>query len=103
MEKKRIGNPAWVKGKSPNPKGRPRGQTSLMAYYNDPLLFEARHVRWWKFALEYILWAGRGAKAARNAGYSTKSARSIASRLKRKLAVRAMISEIGRKHNLGSR
>ena len=37
----RMGNPAWVKGKSPNPEGRPRGQTSVEAFRRDPDLFLA--------------------------------------------------------------
>ena len=36
-----MGNPAWVKGKSPNPEGRPRGQTSVEAFRRDPDLFLA--------------------------------------------------------------
>jgi hypothetical protein len=84
------GNPAWVKGKSPYPQGRPRGQNTLAAYYKDPSLFEIKHIRWQKFCWQYILCAGRGARAARNAGYSPRSARFIASRLIRKPVIRAI-------------
>ena len=98
---KRRGNPAWVKGKSSNPKGRPRGQTSLAAYYKDPRLFSLRHIRWSRFALEYIVEVGNGAKAARKAGYSPKSARFIASRLIRNPVIRAMMRELAQKYNLG--
>ena len=87
----KMGNPAWVKGKSPNPNGRPRGQTSLSAYYRDPELFTTRHMRWERFC-----WALRqppytGAAAARKAPYSPKSARFIASRLRKKAVIRAIL------------
>jgi hypothetical protein len=95
------GNPAWIKGKPANPKGRPRGQTSLEAFYCDPELFDTRHIRWWRFSLEYIISMGNGAKAARIAGYSPRSARFIASRLKRKPVVRAIMREIATRYNLG--
>jgi hypothetical protein len=95
------GNPAWVKGKSPNPKGRPVGQTGLYSYYLDPDLFGIRHIRWWRFSLEYIVAMGNGAKAARRAGYSPKSARFIASRLIRNPVIRAMMRELAGRYNLG--
>ena len=95
------GNPAWVKGKSANPKGRPRGTTSLAAYYKDPHLFGLRHIRWWRFSFEYIMAMGNGAKAARKVGYSPRSARFIASRLIRNPVIRAMMREIAGKYNLG--
>ncbi len=95
------GNPAWVKGKSANPRGRPIGQTRLASYRRDPDLFTVRHLRWWRFSLEYIVAMGNGAKAARLAGYSPKSARFIASRLIRNSAVRAIMRDIAGRYNLG--
>ena len=65
---KRKGN--WIKGKSANPPGRPRGQNTLEAYYRDPRLFEIGHIRWSSLALEYIITVGNGAEAARRVGYS---------------------------------
>jgi hypothetical protein len=95
------GNPAWVKGKSANPKGRPVGQTRLHSYYRDPSLFTIRHLRWDRFSFEYIIAMGNGAKAARRAGYSPSSARFIASRLIRNVVVRTMMREIAGRYNLG--
>ena len=88
--KRKGGNPAWVKGKSPYPQGRPRGQTSLYAFHKDPETFLIRHIRWERFCWEYIKAGSRGARAARNAGYSPRSARFIASRLIRKPVIRAI-------------
>ncbi len=96
------GNPAWVKGKSANPLGRPCGQNSVSVYRYKPDLFTVRHLRWWRFCFEYILAAGNGAKAARRAGYSLKSARFIASRLIRKEVIREIMREIAGRYNLGN-
>ena len=87
------GNPAWVKGKSSNPKGRPKGQNSLGAFYRDHQLFLIRHIRWDRFCWQYILTVGNGAKAAMRAGYSPRSARFIASRLLRKPIIRELLSK----------
>lgn len=95
------GNPAWVRGKSGNPHGRPIGQTKLASYHREPDLFTVRHLRWLRFSLEYIVAMGNGAKAARLAGYSPKSARFIASRLIRNAAVRAIMREIAGRYHLG--
>ena len=43
------GNPAWVKGKSANPRGRPRGGNSIKAFNRDPNWFWIRHLRWERF------------------------------------------------------
>jgi len=101
MAAKRRGNPAWVKGISGNPRGRPRGQASLKAFCRDPDRFFYQHVRWYRFCLELIrvgptLWSGpsTGAAAARRAGYSAKSARFIASRLRRKAVIREALAEL---------
>jgi hypothetical protein len=91
----KIGNSAWVKGKSPYPQGRPRGQTGLSAFYKDPERFLCRHIRWGRFCWKYILSGGRGARAAREAGYSPRSARFIASRLIRKPVIQAIIQRCG--------
>jgi len=89
------GNPTWVKGKSGNPKGRPKGTNSVEALYRDPTLFMVRHLRWWRFCWALMEPPYTGEAAARKAGYSWKSARSIASRLIRK----PIIQEIRRWHN----
>ena len=93
------GNPAWYRGMpSANPTGRPRGQNSIEAFYRDPELFDTRHMRWWRFCLGLGLTAfpGNGAEAARRAGYSPKSARFIASRLRKKGVIRAKLRELGK-------
>lgn len=82
------GNPTWVKGKSPNPEGRPRGQTSLEAFRRDPDLFFIHHLRWERFCFGLMEPPCTGAAAARRAGYSPKSARFIASRLWKKPVIR---------------
>jgi hypothetical protein len=81
----------WIKGKSPYPNGRPRGQNSLSAFCRDPVMFLIRHLCWDKFCWEYIDTVGKGAEAARRAGYSTRSARFIASRLLRMPVIQAML------------
>jgi len=95
------GNPAWLKGTSGNPRGRPRVQTSLEAFCRDPDRFFIHHLRWYRFCFELIrvhpgLWSGpsTGAAAARRAGYSPKSARFIASRLRRKPVIREALGEL---------
>jgi len=95
------GNPNWVKGRSANPRGRPRGQTSLETFRRDPDRFFYRHPRWHRFCFELIrvgpcLWSGpsTGAAAARRAGYSPKSARFIASRLRRHPVIREALREL---------
>ncbi len=93
------GNPAWYRGMpSANPNGRPRGKNSFEAFCQDPDLFFIRHIRWWRFCLHLGLTAfpGNGAEAARRAGYSPKSARFIASRLRKKVTIRAKLRELGK-------
>ena len=85
------GNPAWVKGKSANPKGRPRGTTGLATFYRDPNLFTIRHLRWERFCWGLVEPPYTGAAAARKAGYSPKSARFIASRLLKRDVIRALL------------
>ena len=80
-----------AKGKSFNPEGRPRGQTSLEAFYEDPERFLIRHIRWDRFCMALSERPYTGAAAARKAGYSHKSARFIASRLRKKPVIRAII------------
>ncbi|MFC2044934.1 terminase small subunit [Chloroflexota bacterium] len=86
------GNPAWYRGMpSANPKGRPRGQTSLAAYQSHNLIH--RFMRWDRFCWALTEPPFTGAAAARKAGYSLKSARFIASRLIRKPVVRYILKE----------
>ena len=94
MGKKR-GNPAWYRGMpSPNPQGRPRGQNSLAVFSRDPDRFFFRHYRWYRFVHGLMEPPYTGAAAARRAGYSPKSARFIASRLRRKPIIRAAQKEL---------
>ena len=53
-----------LKGKSVNPLGRPCGQNSLAVFRHKPDLFFVRHIRWWRFCLEYFVAMGNGAEAA---------------------------------------
>ena len=82
------GNPTWYRGMpSANPEGRPRGSTRF-------------NQRMWRFCLFYataISKIGNATEAARRAGYSPKSARFIASRLRKKPAVTERISNLRRK------
>ena len=97
------GNPAWVEGKSGNPEGRPRGKNGLAAFHHDPDLFSIRHLRWERFCWELPLALGNGAKAARKAGYSPKSARFIASRLLKKPIIRATLKRLNEVTSLDRR
>jgi len=85
------GNPAWVKGKSGNPLGRPVGGNSIWAFHNDLDHFLNRHIRWERFCWGLTEPPYTGAEAARKAGYSPKSARFIASRLLKKPVIRAIL------------
>ena len=88
------GNPAWVKGVSGNPYGRPRGQTTAQAALHDPdTFFAVKHARWYRLCLELgntLNWT----KAARRAGYSPRSARFIAWPLRRHPAVQILVRRI---------
>lgn len=89
---RRRGNPAWHRGMpSANPKGRPRGQNTIEAFEGDPYGF--RKYRWVRFCQELPLTPvpGNGAEAARRVGYSPKSARFIASRLRHKPVIRHIL------------
>jgi len=88
------GNPAWVKGKSANPKGRPKGQTSLGAFHRNPDRFFFYHYHWYRFVHGLMEPPYTGAAAARRAGYSPKSARFIASRLLKNPIIRAALREL---------
>lgn len=93
MEQAKIrGNPAWHKGMiSANPQGRPKGRNTLTVLNNDIELFLIRHRRWERLCWNLIEPPYTWTSAARRAGYSPKSARFIASRLKRKDVVRAIL------------
>ena len=94
------GNPAWYRGMpSANPKGRPKGQNSLAVFNRDPDLFFLHHIRWERFCFDLGLTLGNGAKAARRVGYSPKSARFIASRLRKKAVIRDTLRRIGERIN----
>lgn len=87
---KKRGNPAWYRGMpSANPKGRPKGRNSWAVFCNDPSWFLIKHGRWNIFCFELFFTKrpGNGAEAARRSGYSQKSARFIACRLRRKAVV----------------
>ena len=84
---------------SANPKGRPRGQTSLAASCRDFELFIIRHIRWENFCFELSSPPYTKAAAARKAGYSPKSARFIASRLWKKPVIRDIRRRINERVN----
>jgi len=90
----RRGNPAWLKGISGNPRGRLRGQTSLEAFSRDPDRFFYRHIRWYRFCFGLKEPPFTFAAAARQAGYSPKSARFIGSRLWRNPVIREALREL---------
>ena len=87
------GNPAWYAGMpSANPKGRPKGQTSIEAYRKRIRIY---FLRWERFCWALGSPPYNGAAAARKAGYSPKSARFIACRLLKKIVVRAILQRHG--------
>lgn len=90
----RRGNPFWVPGISGNPKGRSKGQSSVEAFQRNPFFFLIRHRRWERFCWSLMEPPYTGAAAARRAGYSHKSARFIASRLRKKPVIREIFREI---------
>ncbi len=75
----------WKKGISANSSGRPKGRYT----FYPPL-------RWELFCRELIVCLN-ASEAARKAGYSVKSARFIASRLRKKPAVRDILRDLRRK------
>ncbi|UCC17966.1 MAG: hypothetical protein JSU58_05285 [Dehalococcoidales bacterium] len=92
---KRGGNPSWYKGMpSANPKGRPRGKTTLYTFLQNPKRFQVNIFRWERFCWGLLEHPYTGAAAARKAGYSPKSARFIASRLRRNPVVIEMLRRI---------
>ena len=84
--KRHCGNPAWVKGSSPNTAGRPLGCGNQL------------NMRRYRFALYLFSWETHGnrAEAARRAGYSPKSARFIACRIMHTPEVRNHLRELKR-------
>jgi hypothetical protein len=80
-----------------NPVGPPKGRNSYAIYLNDPVTFQIKHLRWWWFAMYYgtaITKIGNATEAARRTGYSPKSARFIACRLKKNPIIRDMLRHI---------
>jgi len=95
------GNPAWYRGMpSANPKGRPRGGNSIADFNQEPEWFLIRHLRWERFCWGLLEPPYTGAAAARIAGYSPKSARSIASRLQKKPIIREILKRIRERINV---
>jgi hypothetical protein len=92
---KRTGNPVWYKGMpSANAKGRPKGQTNLATYLKNPRRINPPFLRWERFCWGLLDPPYTGASAARRAGYSPKSARFIASRLRRNPIIKDMLRRI---------
>jgi hypothetical protein len=81
---RKAGNPNWVKGYAPNPKGRPKGR-----YIFYPT------IRWEKFVY-YWMMCGNATQAAKRAGYSPKTATVIASQLWRKPGVQIALARLRR-------